>query len=246
MKIAVCDDDTYYRGQLQELTKTYASTNREREITVSTFTHAEQLLESVYKNGGFDIYILDIVMPGMNGIELGRQLRNDGYDGKIIYLTTSDEFAIDSYSVDTFNYILKPWDNDHFLSTLERAVCSISDRKEKHIMVKTKESNVKLNLDAITHAELSKRCVIYHLTSGRIVESTTLRTNFAEAMQPLVSEKRFIFCGASTVANMHHITEVENEAVIFSCGEKIFFSKKICRDIRTAWLDFCFSEVDDI
>lgn len=246
MKIAVCDDDAYYREQILKITMNYASNNKAKKITVNAFTHAEQLLEYVYKNGGFDIYMLDIVMPGMSGIELGRQLRKDGYDGKIIYLTTSDEYAIDSYSVDAFNYILKPWKDEHFLSTFERAVNSISDRKEKYILVKTRESSVKITLDIIMYAELSKRCVVYHLTNGRTVESTTLRTNFAEAMQPLVSDSRFVFCGASMVVNMHHITAVESEALIFNNDAKLFLGKKICRDVRTTWIDFCFSEVSDI
>lgn len=246
MKIAVCDDDAYYREQVFELIKSYASKNKSKDITVNAFTHAEQLLEANSKNGGYDIYILDIVMPGINGIELGKKLRADGYDSKIIYLTTSDEFAIDSYSVSAFNYILKPWKDDHFLSTLERAISSIFDKKEKHILIKTKESSVKITLDTIVYAELTKRNVTYHLTKGKTVESTTLRTNFAEAMQPLVSDSRFTFCGASTVVNMHHITAVENEAVIFDDDEKKFFGKKICREVRSAWIDFCFGEVNDL
>ena len=65
-------------------------------------------MDAAEKLGGFDIYILDILMPGMDGIELGVRLRELGYDGSIIYLTSSTDFAIDSYKAEASNYILKP------------------------------------------------------------------------------------------------------------------------------------------
>ena len=88
MRIAICDDEVFYREQISGLTQKYAMQNKSKEITVTVFTHAEELLDDVNKNGGFDIYILDVIMPGMNGIELGKTLREKGFDEKIIYLTT--------------------------------------------------------------------------------------------------------------------------------------------------------------
>lgn len=85
MKIVICDDETSCREQVLELTKLYAAQNKSKEISISAFSHAEELLEAVYKKGEFDIYILDIVMPGINGIEAGHELRSGGFDGKIIY-----------------------------------------------------------------------------------------------------------------------------------------------------------------
>lgn len=108
MKIAICDDDAYFREQIEGLVQKYISGDLKK--TVSVFSHAEELLEDVNKNGGFDIYLLDIVMPAMNGIDLGKELRKNGQDGKIIYLTSSAEFAIDSYEAEASSYILKPID----------------------------------------------------------------------------------------------------------------------------------------
>ena len=97
MKIAICDDEAFYREQVLGLTQKYAMQNKSKEITVAVFTHAEELLDTVSKSGGFDIYILDVIMPGMNGIELGKALREKGFDERIIYLTTSDEFALANF-----------------------------------------------------------------------------------------------------------------------------------------------------
>ena len=108
MKIAICDDDSFYSTQVLEYANIYATQKPDVHLTFSVFRQAEDLIEATQKIGGFDVYILDIVMPEINGIELGVELRKLGYDGKIIYLTSSKEFAVDSYKVKAFNYILKP------------------------------------------------------------------------------------------------------------------------------------------
>ncbi|MBQ4630124.1 MAG: response regulator, partial [Clostridia bacterium] len=105
MKIAVCDDDMICRSQIISLLNEYIKQNPGRNIIVSEFANAENLLDAISKGCEFDAFILDVVMPGMNGIELGVELRRQGVKGKIIYLTSNDEFAIDSYKAKATNYI---------------------------------------------------------------------------------------------------------------------------------------------
>ena len=246
MKVAICDDEVFYREQILELTQKYATQNKSKEITVTAFTHAEELLDTVSKSGGFDIYILDVIMPGMNGIELGKALREKGYDERIIYLTTSDEFALASYKVNASDYIIKPATEDEFISSLDRVVKSVSDIKDKFIIIKTKDGSVKLNFDNLVYAELTKRTVIYHLRDGKTIESVYIRTNFGDTVKDLVSDKRFAFCGKSLLLNLHHISAVQNEAIVFDSSEKIFAGKKLCRELHNAWVNFNFSEVNGI
>ena len=244
MKIAICDDEAFYREHIFMLTKQYANKNKSKQIDISVFTHAEQLVESINKGQSFDIYILDVIMPGMSGIDLGKYLREHGFDGKIVYLTTSDEYAVDSYKVNASDYILKPIKEDVFFTSLNAVVCSTSDKKEKSVLVKAKDRSIKLSLDNILYAELSRRSVIYHLRDGRKIESISIRTNFSDTVKDLSSDPRFIFCGKSLLINMHHITEVRNDTITLDDGVIINAGKKMCRDVRIGWADFCFSEVE--
>ena len=246
MRIAICDDEVFYREQILELTQKYAMQNKSKEITAAAFTCAEELLDAVNKSGGFDIYILDVIMPGMNGIELGKTLREKGFDEKIIYLTTSDEFAVASYKVNAADYIIKPTPDDEFISSLDRVVKSVSDIKDKFMLVKTKNGSVKLNFDNLVYAELTKRTIIYHLRDGKTIESVYIRTNFGDTVKDLVSDKRFVFCGKSLLLNMHHISGVQNETIVFDSLDKIFTSKKLCRELHNAWVSFNFREVNGI
>lgn len=235
MRVAICDDESLCRAQVLDIATDYAEERQDTEIVFEMFSEPEALLRSTRENGSYDIYILDIVMPGMNGIQLGRTLRNDGIDSKIIYLTSSEEYALESFRVRAFDYILKPIEKGAFYTVLDEAIASIHIKKDRVLVVKTKENSTRITFHSILYAALSKRSIVYHLADGKTVESTTLRTTFTEAVGELLVDKRFALCGASMAVNMHHITIVENEAIVFTDTERVFLGKKACRELRTAW-----------
>lgn len=242
MRIAVCDDEQSCLSQVSALTEEYKRERLKRNVLFEMFSHPEDLLEASEKIGGYDIYILDIVMPGMNGIELGNRLRDLGYGGKIIYLTSSAEYSLDAFRVKAFDYLLKPVAGRDFFRTLDEVLISISEKKDKALLVKTKDRSVKLFYDSILYAEFSKRAVCYHLAEGRTVESVTLRTAFAEAMSELTADKRFVLSGQSMVVNLDHITEIENDAVVFGNASRAFLGAKNCRKLRSIWSKYLFDE----
>ena len=70
------------------------------------------------------------------------------------------------------------------------------------------------------------------------METVQIRTTFTEAMGELLQDSRFFLCGKSITANLHHITMVEKDSVVFKGGAKVYLPKKICNDVRSAWNDF--------
>lgn len=242
MKIAICDDEKAMLEKVAELIDEYKKTRAEADIAV--FSDPEELLEAAFKCGGYDIYILDVVMPQMSGIELGMKLRENNYDGKIIYLTASEEFAIDSYKAQAYQYLLKPVDKNALFSALDGAIALQNEKTQRSIIVKTKENSIKINFNSILYTELSKRAIDYHLTNGSVIRCTTIRTGFPEAMAELIRDKRFKLCGKSVCVNMYYISSVESECIVFKDKEKIYLPKKTCSEIRSAWCDFWFGEGD--
>lgn len=240
MRIAFCDDEERCREELSVILDEYIVNNKDRDIIVKEFVSVADLMDEVSRKGGFDIYILDIVMPETDGIELGKWLRSMGHGGKIIYLTSSEEYAIDSYSVRAFNYILKPVDKKIMFNVLDEIICDMASKKERNIIIKTKENSVLVNCDNIMYAELCRRVIVYHLSDGRDIESVTVRTTFSEAVQELLRDNRFVLCGAGMLVNLQYINMVDTETLNFKNSHKIYLSKKVCREVRSAWYDFWF------
>ena len=242
MKIALCDDDIHCRVKLLDLMNEYCVANPDKNIVFSIYESAETLLNVIEKTGKFDLYILDIVMCGINGIDLGLSLRRMGHDGKIIYLTNSIEFALDAFKARAYHYMLKPIKKEEFFSILTETTDLIASHKTKSLLVKTKDGTIKIDFDNIMYAELCRRVITYHLINGKSINSITIRTPFSEAVHELLLDNRFSLCGAGMIVNLHHITSVEAELIQCKNSYKVYLSKKACRDIRSAWYDFWFDK----
>lgn len=237
MKIAICDDDIFCRTHVLKLVNEYISSGN-RNISVTAYEHAEDLLEDALKIGGYDIYLLDVMMPDTDGIKLGLSLREAGLDGKILYLSASDEHAYDAFRAKASNYILKPAKKETLFPALDELIGWISTRTVKSILVKTKDNSINLAFDNILYADTNKRAIAYHLINDQVIESSTIRTSFAEAIQELLQDHRFTMCGASMVVNLHHVTSVEPEALVFKNGSSIYISKRTSREVRNTWQNF--------
>lgn len=242
MRIAICDDERACLDQVLSIANEYVKDRPEHHLSITSFSHPEDLLESAEKLGGYDIYILDVVMPHMNGIKLGTNLRGHGYDGKIIYLTSSEEFALDSFRVRAFDYLIKPIEKPVFYKVVDDALASIAAIKDKSIVVKTKSVSVKLNYEQILYVELSKRVLRFQVKGGKSVESTHIRTTFSEAVSELAADKRFAYCGASTLVNLNRIAQINSEAAVFDDGSALYLSPKNCRELRSVWTSYLFEE----
>ena len=108
LHIAICDDEQEQLALSEKLLQEYHELHPELNLRVDTFSSGAALLEHLRTTGSFDIYLLDILMPGENGIELGLKIRKTDQCGRIFYLTTSPDYAIDSYLTKASQYLLKP------------------------------------------------------------------------------------------------------------------------------------------
>ena len=240
MRIAICDDEAIYIEQVKAVADRYTECRSKQHLELDAFTHPDDLLEASAKIGGYDIYVLDILMPEMNGIALGTKLRDAGYSGKIIYLTSSSEYSLDAFSVRAFDYLIKPINEQLFFKALDEAAALISERQNKYILVKTKDRNIKLSFDSILYAALNHRVVTYYLSDGRTVESTSLRGAFTDAVAELLEDERFNLCSVGMVVNLDHITEIENDAIVFGNTYRPFLGEKLCRKLRGIWSEHLF------
>ena len=243
LKIAICDDDIICREQVHNLVKIYIA-EENQNITVTTYEHGDDLLDDAIRIGGYDIYILDVMMPDTSGIELGLSLRDAGLDGKIIYLTSSEEYAIDAFRAKASNYILKPATKATLFPILTEVIQWISSRVQHSVLVRTKEGSVKLAYNNILYIELVGRSLVYHLINGQTVESITLRTSFSDAIQELLQDNRFSLCGASLLVNLHHIVMVKTEEVVFKNNVCLFISKRLAKELRSVWSEFWLNETE--
>ena len=150
LRIAACDDEEKQLKQTACLVEDYLRSRPSLHGQVETFQSGCALLARAEDVGGFDLYILDILMPELSGIDTGRRLRALGKGGEIIYLTSSNDFAADSYDVRAFFYLLKPVNEGKLFQVLDGAVENLKRRRSSAVVVKPVDGTKRIQLDRLT------------------------------------------------------------------------------------------------
>ena len=239
INVAICDDDADALLRLQEMLAQWSASHG-HAVSASAFLSGETLLYAVRGNHIFDLYILDILMPGLNGIALGKCLRAErivGRDIPIIYLTSSPEFAVESYEVRAFFYLLKPVSQARFDELLSEAMEQVDRLKSRFIPVRTKTGTWPVTYDEICYVIREERALTY-LCSSRTVTSMTIQGSFKSATAQLAAEPRFFLCGASMLLNLGQIKSIDKNDVTFSNDVRLTVPRITAKPLYKAWLDY--------
>lgn len=244
LRIAVCDDEIKELNQTEKLLNTYLQAHPQLNGQVFPFSDPQTLLAQWEAQGRFDLYVLDIIMPEMSGIETGRQLRALGDHGEIIFLTNSNEFAADSYDVRAFFYLLKPVEKDKLFQVMNGVAKKRLQRQSSAIVVNTTKGTRRILLERIRYAERVGRFIRYHCVDD-IVDSQTIRAPFREVVAPLLADRRFQLCGASFVINNQYVTGMKSYIATLDNGETIPLPRAAAADFKRAWGNYWLAELDE-
>lgn len=154
MNLLIADDENL---ELKVLEKTFKK-HFLNEFNIYLASNGKKAMEYL-KDTGIDIAVLDIEMPGMNGIELAKHIRNKNPKSVIIFITAYDKFdyAIEAMYVKAFDYLLKPWKEDRLIDLIERAIANIgkndlgkskNENPQKEIIIKYINTNYKKDISA--------------------------------------------------------------------------------------------------
>ena len=170
MKLSICDDEKTMRDWIAEYVQEVSA-----DVEIEFFENADGLINS---EPDADIFILDIQMPGINGMEVAKIIRSRGSKAIIIFVTALEEYVFDAFDVHAFQYIVKPINKEKLKIVIERSIAQAneSDRinrallheKEelRSITVKSDGKNINVSLSEIVYAEVFNRTIVLHLHGG--------------------------------------------------------------------------------
>lgn len=245
IQVALCDDETAYHDITKKLLADYRQKTASVSFSLSCFTSAKNLLNHIEENAAFDIYILDIIMPGINGIQLGTALREHGDDGLIIYLTSSPDFAVESYNTDALHYLLKPINNSQFDLCMDKAIRRLNHRsQEETISIKTPGSTRIAAIHNILYAERVNRHIRYYLNDNTVIDSITFNDTFQNAVSSLAACPGFLNVGSSFVVNLQYVTEVTKSDMLLTGAHLVPIPRRSYETVKTAWADYWLKKGD--
>lgn len=242
MRIAACDDDLKFLQELSGLLNQYGE-EYHCNIEYKTYTNPLELVSQIEKGIHYDVILLDVFMPGINGIQCAKDIRRFDNFVKIVFLTSSTEFAIESYAVRAYQYILKPVQKENLFLTL-RLLEKEAETVEKNIFVlKSKTGITKISLFKLEYCEVINRKIILHLSNGEECECN-LRMN--ELEEKLKNFEMFLKPHRSFLINMDYIQTMTTHSIIMECGMKIPVPREKYAQIKQAYMEYVFQSSDSI
>jgi len=231
MNILICDDMADAANELSRQLH-----DSDIPVTTTIFQNGQDTLAYIRSGVQVDACILDIIMPEMSGIDLAEKLRKDGFTGEIIFLSSSNDYAQQSYNVKAFSYLLKPPEPDRIKDLLKELVLSQKDENANSILIKTAGIMKSVPLCRISHVEVIQHKVYFRLTDGSEYE---VYTTFGKISPVLMADPRFVQCHRSYIVNMDDITEITEKEITLSKGKKIPLTRSY-RNARSTFFKWTF------
>ncbi len=236
LKIAVCDDDPRFLREAESRIREWAK-ERKLDAEVTAFDNGDALLKKCLPDRP-DVIFLDIVMPLLNGMDTARELRLRDTAVRIVFLTSSPEFALESYEVKAKGYLLKPVDPEKLYGLLDECAAE-ADREPEHIVMRTPFGYRKLYLHEIEYAEALNKRVVFYLRSGRTEESTE---TFYAIEEKLSKNRGFFKCHRSYLVYLPNVDHFNTAQAITLSGRSVPIARGSAKPFKDAYFAMMFPD----
>lgn len=232
MKIAICDDCRQDALHLQDMLNGMHDTK--------IYADAEHLLADVKEDRmHYDLYLLDIYLEVMDGIELARELRHLDEYGAVCFISSSDAFYRDAYDVYALQYLLKPVQPEDMNRLLERVSRSLARNKEMSLYFKWRGKIGAIPYNKILYISSRAHTLFIHCEDGSIQECVGRLDEIADR----VSDSVFCRCHQSYLVNIYCVDNLEGNELVVK-GQGIPVSRRYFADVKKRYQEILFEEMD--
>ena len=237
IKIAFCDDDMEVLHQMNELLDRYR-VERNEDITYAAFQSPFELLTEIEKGIRPDILFLDVVMPGQNGMDVAKEIRQYDTNMKIIFLTSSPEFAVESYSVGAYFYQLKPIWEESFFRLMDAVLAECEKKKKNSLILRSKDGITRIDLQQLEYCEVLGRKLLFHQGNGAVLESAGSLDDLAGQ---LMQYSNFFRPHRSFLVNMEYIQNISSRSIKMVNDAEIPIPHGKCSEIKNTYMEYAFN-----
>ncbi len=231
MHIAICDDEQEYLDALVGLLSEYRAASCPA-LSVQAFSSAAALSAQL-PHGGFDLLILDVLMPEQSGMDLAHAVRAQGNGLPIVFLTASPEFAVESYRVQAQDYLLKPVTRDALFAMLDVQVQRMA-AQERTLVVQTASGVFHLPVSRIAYIEAVNHRMRFVQADGAVIEAAD---TMASVQQRLAQYSYFVRPHRSYLVNLRHVTAFENSELHMATGAVVPVARSSFNNIKLQYIN---------
>lgn len=237
IKVAFCDDDLVVLNEISSLLDRYRA-EHDQEIVCMAFHSPLELLTEIEKGLRPDILFLDVIMPGENGISVAKEIRQFDNIVKIIFLTSSVEYAVESYMVGAYFYQIKPLCEDSFFKLMDSVIAECEKIRQYSLILRCKGGITRIRLEKLEYCEIIGRTLLFHMEDGKVLESSG---SLDELCGKLAQHDNFLRPHRSFLVNMEYIQNISCKTITMENFAEIPIPHGKCSEIKNRYLEYAFS-----
>ncbi len=167
LRIAICDDNRFFCTEIETIILNNKLTLNKQNLTIDIFYSGQQLINHLTQDTKYDIIILDIEMDSLNGVEVGKKIRNDLHDDdtQIIYVSSNASYAMELFQNRPANFLIKPILEKDIIDQLKKSIKYI-DRNKLTFSFSNKQDYYNISYKDIIYFESDNRKIIIHTVKG--------------------------------------------------------------------------------
>ena len=234
LKIGICDDEKEFCDSAERMLKLYME-EKSIPFQADVFNIPSELVDATEKGTIYDIYLLDIYMPGVTGMSIATELRNRDIKSPIIFLTSSTDHALEAFGVDATHYLLKPYTKDSFYVGMDKAMQSIASHKNDSVILKVDNDYRSILVSKLIYCEAEDKYQRLYLENG---ERLLVRISGMELYKLLSEFDSFYHCGRAHIINLNHISRVTPDDAVFKNGMQLSLPHTVLTGLKKAFFDY--------
>jgi DNA-binding LytR/AlgR family response regulator len=205
LRVAVVEDNKRYSSQLKHFVERYGEENNV-DVAIKQFSDGMEIVEG-YKPV-WDIILLDIEMPHLNGMSAAEEIRRQDEDVILIFITNIAQYAIQGYAVNALDYVLKPVTYAAFALKMRKACNVLEKRETQAVILSVDGESKKIMSSDILYVEVADHELIYHTKKGDFHEFGTLKK-----VEELLG-KDFTRCNHCYLVNLRYVEGIRDDCVV--------------------------------
>jgi DNA-binding LytR/AlgR family response regulator len=238
LTIAICDDDDRDLDATIALVNAYGDRNKGVGISVTAYSDPWRLLQALSGGRTYDLFILDMIFPDTNGIDVGRAIRKQDDKAIIAYTTYSKDYALEAFGIQAMDYLDKPIDERKLSDMLDLVLTLVGPSERRFFRLKIRGGFTNVEMDSILYAENISRCATLVLADGQRLSGVVNRGSFEEAVSGLLEDGNFIQIHKFFIVNMAFIRTMTTEKAILDNGHELPISRRNASAAKRAFLKY--------
>jgi len=235
LRIVICDDKQEDIDHVESLVVYFSKEHPETPVQIQTYRSPYDLLDDIEKTGGFDLYLLDVVMPHMTGVALARRIQERKEKAEILFLTVSREYAVDAFSVKASGYLIKPVSKSDFDDAVLDCIHRLSPENNPSLMLKSKDGIHRVPVCELVSVESFNHNQICTLSEGSTLETSA---TLAEMMELLKDYPAFVRPHRAYIVNMDFIRKLTTREILLTNGKRIPVPQRGYGELKNAYFAY--------